>query len=185
MWRILVIGLVVAVGCSRQGQDEAPKAGNRQEEKPVDPSVFIKQSLEGLRTQTSAHAATWHLGTEANWSADQDAGRIRFTFADGTAAEAELQIVGTYNTSDGTFLWGWDHPSVAESLRKHAMLAKQFGEKHGLTKFTERKVNCSEDDAWEFTAVAARLGKANGAYRGPAGTALVYMTFGEVKVSKP
>ncbi|HVS40153.1 MAG TPA: hypothetical protein VMS17_31635 [Gemmataceae bacterium] len=185
MWRILAIALVAAAGCSRQGPDEAPKAANRQEEKPVDPQLFIEQSVEGLRTQTSTHAATWHLGKETNWAADQDTGRIRFTFADGTIAEADLQIVGTYNTLDGTFLWGWDHPSVAGPLRKHAGLAKEFGEKHGLSKYTERKVNCSEDDAWEFTAVAARLGKANGAYRGPAGTALVYMTFGEIKLSKP
>jgi hypothetical protein len=70
-------------------------------------------------------------------------------------------------------------------LQTAAYLAKEFGQKHELTKFTERKVKCSEDEAWEFTAVAARLGKANGAYRGPAGTALVYMTFGEIKLSRP
>jgi hypothetical protein len=185
MWRILVFAFVAAVGCSRQGPDEAPKAINTQVEEPVDPSIFIKQSVEGLRTQTSTHAATWHLGEEANWAADQDTGHIRFTFKDGTIAEAALQIVGTYNTQDGTFLWGWDHPSVAEPLRKHATLAKEFGQKHKLNKFTERKVKCSEDEAWEFTAVAARLGNANGAYRGPAGTALVYMTFGEIKLSRP
>jgi hypothetical protein len=185
MWRIRVFALVAAAGCSRRTPDDAPKAINPQGEKPVDSAVFIKQSVEGLRTQTSTHAATWHLGEEANWAADQDTGRIRFTFADGTIAEAELQIVGTYNTQDGTFLWGWDHPSVAVPLRKHASLAKEFGEKHGLSKFTERKIKCSEDEAWEFTAVAARLAKANGAYRGPAGTALVYMTFGEIKLSRP
>jgi hypothetical protein len=31
----------------------------------VDPTLFIQQSVEGLRMQTSAHAATWHLGKEA------------------------------------------------------------------------------------------------------------------------
>ena len=43
----------------------------------------------------------------------------------------------------------------------------------------------SEDEAWEFTALACQLCRAQGAYRGPAGTALVYMTFGEVTLSKP
>ena len=46
-------------------------------------------------------------------------------------------------------------------------------------------VECTEEQAWEFTAVAARLGDANGAYRGPAGTTLVFMTFGQVSLSKP
>ncbi len=97
-------------------------------------------------------------------------------------AEADVQIVGTYNTRDGTFMWGWDHPSVVAPLRNHASLAKEFGEEHRLSKYTERIVRCSEDDAWEFTALAARLGQANGAYRGRVGDTLVYMTFGEVKL---
>jgi len=151
----------------------------------VDPKVFIEQSVEGLRAQTAAHSETWHFGEEETWTADQDTGRIQFNFADGTVAEASLQIVGTYNTLDDTFLWGWEHPSVADELQEHAKLARQFGQQHGLSNYTTRKVECSEDEAWEFTAVAARLGRANGAYRGPAGTALVYMTFGEIELSKP
>lgn len=184
MCRMLAFILVAAVGCTRQKQDETLPAIVPQAEKPVDASVFIKQSVEGLQTQTLTHAATWHLGEETNWAVDQDTGRIRLTFANDTVAQADIQIVGTYNTLDGTFLWGWDHPSVAEPLRKHASLAKEFGEKHKLSRFTERKVKCSEDDAWEFTAVAARLGKANGAYRARAGTALVFMTFGKIDLSK-
>lgn len=151
----------------------------------MDATLFAEQAIEGLRTQSAAHASTWHLGEEDHWSADQETGRIAFTFSDGTIAEADMQIIGTYNTDDGTFLWGWDHPSVEEPLRAHAKLAKAFGEQHGLAQYTERKVKCSEDEAWEFTAVAARLANANGAYRAPAGTALVYITFGEVKLQKP
>jgi hypothetical protein len=146
---------------------------------------YIRQAIDGLRAQTSAHGAAWHLGDEENWSADLESGRIEFTFSDGTIAEADMQIVGTYNTDDGTFLWGWDHPSVDEHLSLHARLALQFGEEHNLPSFIERKVQCTVDEAWDFTAVAARLGNANGAYRGPAGTTLVYMTFGEVTLHKP
>lgn len=150
----------------------------------MDPNSFVRQCVEGLRAQTSAHDATWHLGDAARWDADQDTRKIRFLFDDGTIAEADFQIVGSYNSLDGTFLWGWDHPSVDEPLRVHARLAKDFGEKHGLSKYTNRMVQCTEDEAWEFTAVAARLGNANGAYRGPAGTTFVFMTFGEISLSK-
>lgn len=134
---------------------------------------------------TSAHAATWHLEDLENWAVDQDNGRIEFVFSDGTVAEADVQIVGTNNTADGTFLWGWDHPSVAEPLREHAKLTLQFGQEYELSMYTQRSVECTEEDAWEFTAVATRLGNANGVYRGPAGVALVYMTFGEIQLHKP
>ena len=150
----------------------------------ADPSDFIDAAVEGLRQQTTAHAATWRFGQEQDWAADLDVGTIVFTFADGTTATAAMQVVGTYNTLDGTFLWAWDHPSVPEALRAHARLAKAWGEENDVREFTERIVECSENDAWRFAAVVNRLANANGVYRGPAGTALVFMTFGEIKIEK-
>ena len=146
---------------------------------------FVQQAVQGLQMQTTAHAETWGLGTADQWAADQETGLLTFTFADGTIAEADMQIVGTYSTNDGTFLWGWDHPSVQSPLDENAKLAKQFGEENNLPKYTQRKVKCTEEEAWEFTAVAARLGEASGAYRGPAGSALVFMTFDKVNLKKP
>ena len=148
------------------------------------PQQYIEAAREGLRAQTSAHGSTWHLGEEQDWSVDFDVGLIVFKFADGVRATAPIQVVGTYNQVDGTFLWGWDHPSVPEPLRKHARLAKQWGEANKVKSFVTRKVSCSEDDAWGFAAVANRLANANGVYRGPSGTTLVFMTFGKVKLEK-
>ncbi len=151
----------------------------------MDVNLYIQQAVEGLRTQTAAHSAAWQLGEEENWAADQHNGRIEFSFVDGTVAEADMQIIGSYNTLDGTFLWGWDHPAVQEPLRVHAKLALEFGKTHGLSTYIERTIECTEDDAWELTAVAARLGNANGVYCGPAGTTLVFMTFGEIELHRP
>ncbi len=150
----------------------------------MNPEEFIAESLQGLEAQTGAHVATWHFGEEDEWFVDQDEGLLQFAFADGTVAEAPVQIVGTYNPDDGSFLWGWDHPSVASALQEHARLAREFGEEHQLANYTTRKVLCSEAEAWEFTAVAARLAEANGAYRGDAGGPLIFMTFGEVALYK-
>jgi hypothetical protein len=47
-----------------------------------------------------------------------------------------------------------------------------------------RKVACDEAEAWEFTALACKLCNAQGAYRGPAGSARVFMTFDDVQLSK-
>jgi hypothetical protein len=145
---------------------------------------FVAQSLEGLKTQTQAHSATWHLGEEEEWFVDQDQGLIRFTFSDGTLAEAPVQIVGTFSPEDNTFLWAWDHPSVNEALRKNARLVYEFGVEHQVPEYISSKVSCTEEDAWEFTALAVRLAEANGAYRGNAGGPWVYMTFGQVRLSK-
>lgn len=148
-------------------------------------AAFIHAAREGLAQQTAAHGATWHLGKEAHWSADLDAGNLVFDFADGTAATAAIQVVGTYNQADGSFLWGWDHPSVPEALRAHAQLARDWGEQQGAADFAARKLLCSEDDAWGFAAVANRLAEANGVYRGTAGSTLIFMTFGPIQLQKP
>lgn len=151
----------------------------------MDVELFVAQSLEGLKAQTQAHSASWHLGEEEQWFVDQDRGLVRFTFSNGILAEAPIQIVGTFNPEDNTFLWGWDHPSVGETLRKHVVLAYEFGVEHQIPEYTSGKVSCTEESAWEFAAVAARLARANGAYRGNAGGPWVYMTFGEIKLTKP
>ena len=96
-----------------------------------------------------------------------------------------MQIVGTSNSEDSSFLWGWDHPSVPAELAEHAQLALAFGKAHGLEAYTHRQVPCDDALAWEFTAVAMRLGEASGSYRARASeTAHVWMTFGRVTLSK-
>ena len=113
-----------------------------------------------------------------------DEGIIVFTTPKAIRPTAPVQIIGTYNTEDGTWLWGWDHPSVAAPLAEHAKRLLAYGQEHNIPRLTTRTLNCSEEDCWKLTALACLLCEAQGGYRGPAGTATVFMTFGEVKLSK-
>lgn len=144
--------------------------------------ALLDRSMEELRLKTMAHDAAWRIGA-ADWAVDQDTGLITFTGEEITAT-APAQIIGTYNTLDGTWLWGWDHPSVKDAMAHHARTVYEYGRKHGVAALTTRKLECNEADAWELTALACHLCEAQGAYRGPAGTALVFMTFGEVRLSR-
>jgi len=140
--------------------------------------------MEDLRIKSGAHDSLWQLG-QAAWSIDQQTGTIVFKAPNGMVVSCAVQIVGTYNTADGTWLWGWDHPSVQPPLQAHARLVRAYGEQHGIAPLTTRKLACAENDAWELAALACRLGDAQGAYRAPAGTAMVFVTFTDVKLSKP
>jgi len=145
---------------------------------------FIEGALEGLQMQTSAHTGTWKLGEESNWGVDMNEGTLTFHFEDGKVVRTGIQVVGTYNTADGTFLWGWEHPSVPESLAAHAKLAKEWGDKNNESLFATAQISCSEDDAWKLAAVTNRLAEANGVYRGNSNGTLVYMTMGTLEMSK-
>ncbi len=148
------------------------------------PEAYIRAAMEAMKLQADAHAGTWGLGRAQRWGADLERGVLTFDFADGTRAQAPLQVVGTYNTENGTFLWGWDHPSVPAPLRQHAELARQWGERENVPKFNTRQVRCTEEEAWAFAAVASRLAQAQGVYRGPTGAVRVFMTFGEVTLTR-
>jgi hypothetical protein len=149
---------------------------------PTHFDTLIAQSMEELRLKTQAHNATWHLG-EADWSVDQDQGQIVFEHK-GITATAPVQIVGTFDGDDSTWLWGWDHASVVPALQEHARRVREYGEDHGITRLTTKKLVCSENEAWEFAALACKLCDAQGAYRGPAGSAFVFMTFGKVTLTR-
>jgi hypothetical protein len=140
---------------------------------------ILAQSMEELRHKTEAHAAAWGLGKTDRWDVDLDAGLIMFT-NDGQVASALVQVVGTYDQLDGAWLWSWANPSIPGPLTVDARRAYEFGIEHGLKSFTDRRVLCDEVNAWEFTATACHLANAQGAYRGPSGTTMVFMTFGDV-----
>ena len=143
---------------------------------------LVAQSMEDLRLKTEAHDRLWHL-SEADWSVDQDTGEIEFSAPNGMVATCSVQIIGTFDTTDGTWLWAWDHPSVQPQLAEHAKRLHEYGETNGIGELTTRKLSSTEKQCWEFTALACKLNEAQGGYRGPAGTVLVFMTFGAPKLS--
>ncbi len=158
--------------------------GNK--EASTDASEFrqlIEKSMNHLQTLTASHDGLWNI-SEASWAVDLDDGIITFDSPNGMHVEAPVQIIGTYNTNDGTWLWGWDHPSVGPPLDQHSQQMLEYGSKHGISDLTSRKVQCTVERCWEFAAVACLLANAQGVYRGPSGSTLIFMTFGEVKLSK-
>ena len=61
---------------------------------------------------------------------------------------------------------------------------RQYGERRGIAELTTRKLNITEEKAWELAALTCKLGNDQGAYRGPADQTMVFITFGEVTLEK-
>jgi hypothetical protein len=149
-----------------------------------DPDLTLARANNEMEMFTRAAIDLWGMDVAA-WNADLEAGTITFTNDQSAlVVKAPVQVVGTYNTDNGTWLWGWDHPSIPEPLREYARLARDFGERYGLDALTTRKIAASMDDAWEFTALACHLGGGQGGYSGPSGPTRVFMVYGEVEIRK-
>jgi hypothetical protein len=150
---------------------------------PAELEPQIERALNALRALTSAHDGTFQIG-QAQWSVDQDKGTITFLSPKGMRAQAPVQIIGSYNTQDGTWLWSWANPSIEARLTEDARKLQAYGQEHGYDLLTTAKLICPEEQCWELAALACMLCEEQGAYRGPAGAARVFMTFGKVSLSK-
>ena len=157
---------------SREAEGETPEF-----------KAFLDGSMEALQGMTSLHHSAWRFGEEDRWDFSQDTGELVFAYPD-LVVRAPAQIVGTFDSQAGTWMWAWANPSIAESLARDAARVREYGEEHGIRRLTLPKWAGAETDAWHMAALACRLCEANGAYRGPAGTTFVFFTFGEAQISK-
>ncbi|MFL9841059.1 DUF6882 domain-containing protein [Sphingomonas sp. ST-64] len=182
--RRTVLAAAAALMLSRPGVARADGRHypTRMDDAGID-AVFERASEE-LRLKTQAHVGAWQAD-EASWSVDLDKGEIEFRNPKGWVITAPVQFIGTFLTTDNSFLWGWDHPSAPEPVRDHAKLVRAFGETQGLAALTTRKIETTEADCWQFTALAAHLAGATGAYRAPVGKAMAFFTYGTVTITKP
>ncbi len=150
---------------------------------PPEFATLIEGSMEGLRLQTEGHQRLWHFGEEEQWDLDQNSAQLVFTFAD-KVVRAPAQIIGTFDSQASTWMWAWANRSVVESLKRDSLRVLEYGRQQGIPRLTTEKWQGNEVDGWRMAALANRICGSNGAYRGPAGTTLVFMTFGEVQLTK-
>ena len=160
--------------------ESAEPSGLRMSEEP---NLALEWALEELEEKNQFHIETWQLD-ESDWAVDLDRGVIEFSNDKGWLITAPVQVIGTHDTRDGTFMWGWDHPSVPARSAQAAKRLKEYADMHGLTEITTQLGVLSEERAWQLTALADYLSESNGAYRGPVGTTNVYMTFGTLNITK-
>lgn len=147
-----------------------------------EPDLTIARANHEMAILTQSARDLWGLHT-ADWNADLASGVITFANTEmGLIVTAPLQVVGTYDTQDRTWLWGWDHSSVAEPLGEHARRVHDFGERYKLEALTTRKIVASKDDAWGFTALDCHLGGGQGGYGGSSGDIRVFTTYGAVTI---
>jgi hypothetical protein len=151
----------------------------------VDPTLktLTEKAMYDLQAKTVAHQTVWGLGKSDRWELNQDNGNLIFTFPDKTVT-CEAQIIGSFNKTEGTWLWAWANPTVATNLTRASQQLRDYGNQHKYDKLRLAKWKATENEAWEMVALATLLCEAQGAYRGPAGDTYVFMTFGPPKIQK-
>lgn len=145
---------------------------------------LLEISMADLQARTAGHEAGWRLGESKRWDLDQSRGDLIFTFSDGMIATCPAQIIGSFDTESGTWLWAWANPSIPDSLKRDSLRVREYGLQHNIRRLTAAEWLGTEADGWAMAALACKLCEAQGVYRGPAGASFVFISFSRVTLSK-
>ena len=102
--------------------------------------------------------------TKGRWDIDITNKTITFQ-NQGKKAIAQIQIIGTRNPIDNTWLWSWANSSLSENICVHARILQKYGHKYKSHTLTNEKMKCTVDFCWEMLTLAFALTNADGIYR--------------------
>src|ERR1700758_3448313 len=99
-------------------------------------NTLLEKSMAELRAKTMGHQTGWRFGTADQWSLDLSQGDLIFTFNDGIVATCPAQIVGSLESTDGSWLWAWANPSIPESLQRDSLRVRDYGQQRQIARLT-------------------------------------------------
>lgn len=147
-----------------------------------DLNTLLLQGENMIEQLGAAHAKAWGLGSAGRWDLDQQTGMITWRFPDKTAT-APAQILGSFNAEAESWLWAWANDSILPGMSRDARAVREWGEAYGHRALTEPKVHGDASTAGALVAVAVRITRATGYYRGGDGGAIPIITFGPVTLT--
>ncbi len=137
---------------------------------------------ESMIEQLAQAHQTWGLGTADRWGLDQRTGVISWTFPHGWAS-APAQIIASYNPSAGSWLWSWANQSILPGLARDSHAVREWGAANGVAVLTQPKVDADDETAASLAALAVRITRATGFYRGTGAAAIPIITFGVITLT--
>ncbi|MCX5315595.1 DUF6882 domain-containing protein [Streptomyces sp. NBC_00154] len=156
--------------------ESAGQAGER-----ADLSTLLLQGEDMIDQLGRAHMS-WGLGSADRWDLDQTTGIITWTFPDKTAT-APAQILGSFSHTSGSWLWSWANTSILPEMSRDAGIFRDWAEAHGHPHLAQPKIEVDEKAASSLVALAVRVTKAIGYYKGPGNNSAVIITFGPVTLT--
>jgi hypothetical protein len=151
-------------------------------EPSADLNTLLLQGEDMIEQLGAAHARAWGLGTAGRWDLDQRTGLITWTFPDKTAT-APAQILGSFNAASESWLWAWANDSILPEMSRDARAVRDWGQVHGHRALTEPKVHGDASTAGALVALAVRITRATGYYKGGDSGAIPIITFGPVTLT--
>ncbi len=122
-----------------------------------------------LKTRMASCKVGKNLDKVTDFNLNLKRERVTFSFKGGPDVTADVQVAGTYS-EDGSYMWGWGHPSIPEPLQQAAWAVQQFGDRQEIEELLTRGGKTDGEMLDEYLAVAAYISDADGVFIGDHGS---------------
>jgi hypothetical protein len=94
---------------------------------------------------------------------------------------AKITPIGSYSTTNSTWMWAWEYPSIPASLKQKCEGIKELGRIARREIFAASIFQTEPETAWEIAAIACHHLKSMGCYRAAFGGVWVFVTIDELE----
>lgn len=109
----------------------------------------------------------WKLTDYPRFDWNQDTGQIIFSSESGHQLVADIQFIGSWSETAGTWMWSWFNQSVSDTMKKEIHQIKAFEEKHALTELIDPVWKAPIEAAWDMANLSCHLLDSEMVYRAP------------------
>lgn len=168
-------------GKSKAGQiTQQPAHQTKPSSVPVTSAADLKPNdayyLQAIEKKNQAVAKSLGIQRLSQATIDLKMGLIFFKVGKDTQAY-EIDVIGSYDPSSKSLEWAWENSALDEDLKITAGKLKSYGEKNNIAALKTPSLNCSEQQAWQYTALAAHLTGVDGAYSAEVKGKRVFVVF--------
>ncbi len=132
--------------------------------KTLEYHIFAETCIEELKVLQEKFQNDYDVDWYESWFYNQSTGLLTFSTGD-----QELNFkyfnVGSFSEKSNTWKWSWDNDTTLTNVKEKANFIKEFGEISNFSKLTTGYFYSDEVEAWEFTAISAKLTDGIGVYR--------------------
>lgn len=145
--------------------------------------AFVASCRESLGNLQSLLESRFGIGGYERYDYDQATKQIVFSNQGVPGVIADIEVVGTFSRSSGSWMWSWANFSLLPKVRTRIRRVRTLGEKRSFPRLTTYLWPADVCDAWDMAAIAAHVLRAQGVYRSPGEFTDLFMTISKIRLA--
>jgi hypothetical protein len=137
-------------------------------------NILMQKATEFMRVQNDRIWNQWSLSEFPRFDWDQEKGIIIFGGAGENSVIADIQFIGSWSESAGTWMWAWGNEGISEPMKREIQEIRIFGKTNDLSELTDAVWSGPIEAAWDMASLSSYILQSEMIYRAPASKSKSY-----------